>query len=264
MQCVNGINVTWCVNMMSIGWGILFLAAVGLLCVATLLIWEEEGTVAAGLLSAGAIGLIWATFTRAGVTLLAGLTVALFGCWWMHPRPRLWSQVLSRLRRRPAVREHRQLDTRAPPKPRLRRPTVREHGQALIEFALVLPVLLMVLIGLLEFGRLYMEYFNLTYQTNHVAQAAARLGGNVPELDLVLHNNYLPPLRSADVTLQIDTLDPDGGLQCAGSSATCLCEYGDVIRVTTRYPTSVRILGFHQDIGLQASATLFCWRGGAP
>lgn len=54
--------------------------------------------------------------------------------------------------------------------PRRGRPLRSERGQAMAELALVLPLLLMVLIGILEFGRI----FNYWIDTTHLANETAR------------------------------------------------------------------------------------------
>ena len=46
----------------------------------------------------------------------------------------------------------------------------RQEGAALVEFALVLPLLLLLLLGMLEFGRV----FNYWIDETHLANAAAR------------------------------------------------------------------------------------------
>lgn len=51
-----------------------------------------------------------------------------------------------------------------------RGPRTREHGAALVEFALVLPMLLLVLLGIVEFGL----YFYNDLQLTQVARDAAR------------------------------------------------------------------------------------------
>ena len=61
--------------------------------------------------------------------------------------------------------------TSSPDKRRTRKLALRnERGAALVEFTLVLPVLLLVLIGMLEFGRV----FNYWIDETHLANAAAR------------------------------------------------------------------------------------------
>jgi Flp pilus assembly protein TadG len=48
-----------------------------------------------------------------------------------------------------------------------------ERGQSLIEFAVILPLLLLLLCGMFDFGRLMYAYMQL----NNVAQETVRLGG---------------------------------------------------------------------------------------
>lgn len=48
----------------------------------------------------------------------------------------------------------------------------KEGGQALAELALILPVLLLILFGIIEFGRV----FNAYLVVNHAAREGARLG----------------------------------------------------------------------------------------
>lgn len=132
------------------------------------------------------------------------------------------------------------------------------------EFAMVLPILLLVLLGVIEFGMLFSEYIFLLDATGSVAQGAARLGGNVSALSTVEDNSYIAWMDPSHAQFTVDTLDPDGTLVCDGSTDTCECEYGDSIRVTGEYETSLHILSFHADLTLVAQDSLFCWRGGAP
>ena len=52
-----------------------------------------------------------------------------------------------------------------------------KKGQSLIEFALVLPILLLVLLGIIEFGRIIMAVNVL----NQAAREGARVGAVTPE-----------------------------------------------------------------------------------
>ncbi len=61
------------------------------------------------------------------------------------------------------------------PKPCLRRRRRRngEDGQALVEFALVLPILLLLLLGIAQFGMLFYTYIDLTSATRDGARRIA-------------------------------------------------------------------------------------------
>jgi len=137
-----------------------------------------------------------------------------------------------------------------------------EAAQAVTELAIALPVLLLIVLGILEFGRVFVQLQGLDYASDHVAQAAARLGGYSPTLDTVLQNNRVPLLDPALVTFDVNTTDPDGAPIC--TTGQCTCEYGEIVRVTARYPTYIRILLIYQDLELKIDKSLFCWRGGAP
>lgn len=56
-------------------------------------------------------------------------------------------------------------------------PSSRSRGQSIVEFALVLPVLLLLLLITLDFGRLFMSYVTLT----NVTRVAANFGATAPE-----------------------------------------------------------------------------------
>ncbi len=52
-----------------------------------------------------------------------------------------------------------------------------EGGQALVEFALLLPLLLTVLFGTVEFGRLFVAYLDVVEAAHDAARVAALGGG---------------------------------------------------------------------------------------
>ena len=59
-----------------------------------------------------------------------------------------------------------------------RRRAASERGQAMVEFALVLPVLLLVLFGIFDFGRAINYWIDATHLSNEAARYAAV--GNTP------------------------------------------------------------------------------------
>jgi Flp pilus assembly protein TadG len=54
-----------------------------------------------------------------------------------------------------------------------RRRSTREEGQTMVEFALIMPVLLLVIFGIIQFGVLYNDYISLTDATRIGARKAA-------------------------------------------------------------------------------------------
>ncbi|OQY16909.1 MAG: hypothetical protein B6I35_15300 [Anaerolineaceae bacterium 4572_32.2] len=111
----------------------------------------------------------------------------------------------------------------------------KERGQSMLEFALVLPVLLIILAGVLDLGRLYFAYVAVTdaagegasYAAIHpdntaeiVARAQDATGGLV-EIDSDMVDVYQPPdldqAIAVDVTYEftlatpvVGTILPDG------------------------------------------------------
>lgn len=138
----------------------------------------------------------------------------------------------------------------------------REAGQAIVEFVLIVPLLLMILIGIFQFGRLFAEYLLLDFMMEHVAQASARLGGYSSDLDIVLDNHLYPLLDKDRIAYQVNTMDEDGNTVCG--TGDCTCDYGEYTVVETQYPTSVQVLFFRSSLVLKTKSTLHCWRGGAP
>jgi Flp pilus assembly protein TadG len=137
-----------------------------------------------------------------------------------------------------------------------------QRGQSLVEFALVLPVLLMILIGVFEFAIAFARNLGLNYIMEHVAGDAARLGGYTTQLEAVKDQNTFPFVDTDKITFSVKTQEPDGTYAC--TSGTCACTYGQYVEVNGVYPTSVRILFFKADFDLTTRHLLHCWRGGAP
>ncbi|HET9199797.1 MAG TPA: TadE family protein [Dehalococcoidia bacterium] len=56
----------------------------------------------------------------------------------------------------------------------------KESGQAIVEFAIVLPLLLILLFGVIDFGRALQTYITI----NNASREGARLGAINPEADI--------------------------------------------------------------------------------
>jgi hypothetical protein len=127
----------------------------------------------------------------------------------------------------------------------------RQDGQAMTEFALILPILMVIVAGLLGFGRVFFYWI----QANHVANETARWA-------IVDRNPYAPdgasPPGTGGETLQEHAAD-SATVEFA-DARVCITrtgtEVGDPLEVTVSKPFSfVPIL----DIGtitIQASSTM--------
>ena len=123
-----------------------------------------------------------------------------------------------------------------------------EKGTALLETALVLPLLLAVSVGIFEFGR--------AYQTWQVITNAAREGARVAVLPnssataattrakAYLTSGQLPDAGSATVAVTPETLDLGGGLTAGASKVTVSYPFqfialGPVVQLLSTSPTTI-------------------------
>ena len=144
-----------------------------------------------------------------------------------------------------------------------RRRRRREEGQTLVEFALVLPVLLLLLVGILKFGMLFNNYLTLT----DVARAGARqlsLGrgsGTNPctlaEQQAVTSDGSLN-LAVGSSSFSESFPASNANVETCGNSATSWAQ-GDRVTFTATYPCDLKIMGVNFWPGasctLSASAT---------
>lgn len=96
-----------------------------------------------------------------------------------------------------------------------------ERGQSLAEFAIILPIFLLLVCGILDFGRLMYAYMNL----NNVAQETVRLGG--------LGNNDSTMVAFA---MNDEHLGDPSNLQVTISPNDSTRHSGDYVTVTLKYP----------------------------
>ena len=113
-----------------------------------------------------------------------------------------------------------------------RRPNIRhERGQTMVEFALVVPILCVVLFGILQFGAIYNDYVTLTDAARVGARKAAtsRHEANPAGAAATAARNAATGLDAAKLTVTV--------------TATAW-EHGETVTVEGKYPYSVNLLGF--------------------
>jgi Flp pilus assembly protein TadG len=118
-----------------------------------------------------------------------------------------------------------------------------ERGAAAVEFALVVPVLLLLVFGVIEFSRLYNEQISLT----NAARSAARVMaiGNDQALARTAAVNAAPALNPALTGGQV-------------SFSPAACAVGGTMSVTINY-TSTLITGwFGANLPLRGEAAMPC------
>ncbi len=152
---------------------------------------------------------------------------------------------------------------------RLRRARADEGGQALVEFAIVVPVVLLVIFAILKFGVLYNNYIQLT----NAADAGARLfsierGQANPCSDVVAQvDSTAATLNNATLIVGMSAYSSATATSLStwsSSAATSTCPWatansgllvsGDTATLTASYPWDLSFLGLkiflEHDVGL--------------
>ena len=97
----------------------------------------------------------------------------------------------------------------------------RDRAQSLVEFALVIPLFLLLMLGLIDFGRLLFSYISLANGAREMARVVAITGSN-PQASIDAFNNLTIIGGSMDPTTDsvvMQVYDETGAAQ--GSAVTC-------------------------------------------
>ena len=116
----------------------------------------------------------------------------------------------------------------------------RERGQALIEFALVLPLFLLLLLGIVQFGTVFRDYIALTDATRVGARQAAVARSILPESNRVPNivartEKAAVNLDKTKMTVAVEPVMLDG--------LTAGWEQGGDVTVHATYPFKINIIG---------------------
>lgn len=115
-----------------------------------------------------------------------------------------------------------------------------ERGAAAVEFALVLPILLMLVLGTIEFGRAYNVQISLT----HAARESARI--------MAVSNDWTKTVTNGRAAAP--SLVP---AQMQFSAVPTTCAPGAMVQVTVKYPLNT-ITGINPDMTLTGKAAMRC------
>jgi Flp pilus assembly protein TadG len=120
----------------------------------------------------------------------------------------------------------------------------------MVEFALVVPVLLLLFFGCLKVGLAFFSYEQVTSAANAGARAAAvNRAGNPSGAARSAAKSISPTLGLADSQIAVSYVS-------TASPAGAAWTYPGTVTVTVTYPVNFSILGqFPQSVDLQASAT---------
>jgi Flp pilus assembly protein TadG len=112
----------------------------------------------------------------------------------------------------------------------------RNGGQAIVEFALVIPVFLMILFGILDFGFALYSRITLINATREGAHAAVTQVDNAPGIPVMVEAAIRANSNTlvwSDVTVTTTCVRPSGACNFSGVAGTLAP--GDSIRVATSY-----------------------------
>lgn len=123
----------------------------------------------------------------------------------------------------------------------------RENGQSLVELALILPIIVLLLFGTVEFGRVFYSYITVTSAVREGVRQAA-VGKTDAEIEARIREAVT--LAEADTRLQILSITPTEGNRPTGVP----------VKVEIRYdmPLIVPLIGdfLPNPVPLSASATM--------
>jgi Flp pilus assembly protein TadG len=119
-----------------------------------------------------------------------------------------------------------------------------ERGQALTEFALVLPILALLLFGVIQFGIAFNNYLTLT----DAVRAGARKGAVARHLTTNREAAVEQAVIDASTDLNLSDLDVTVGVSPGW-------EQGADVTVTATYPYKIKLLGVGIKEGLLESTT---------
>jgi Flp pilus assembly protein TadG len=94
-----------------------------------------------------------------------------------------------------------------------------EKGQSIVEFALVLPILVMLLFGIIDFGRIFHTYLAI----DHASREAARTA-SIGENDATIVSTAVASASSIQLTAGQVAVSP-GGTKSSGSDVTVTITY---------------------------------------
>jgi Flp pilus assembly protein TadG len=108
-------------------------------------------------------------------------------------------------------------------------PSDREHGAALVEFALILPLFMMLILGMFTGGIAYNQKLSLT----HAAREGARYGATVPASQTFTSGTWAENVRTLIVDRGTGELAPATGATVCVSLVEGSANTGNLVVVST-------------------------------
>ena len=120
---------------------------------------------------------------------------------------------------------------------RMRRIDRAQDGQAMVEFALVLPLLLLLIMGIIQFGILFNNYVTLTDAVRAGARQAAVSRGLPDPVGAATNRvkSSAAGLKDTDIVVTVTPYDPSDG--------TANWVQGGDVTVKATYPYDINLFG---------------------
>ena len=111
-----------------------------------------------------------------------------------------------------------------------------EKGESAVEFALLLPILVLLIFGIIQFGFIFFHYISITHAAREGARWAAL---EQPDSEVRLRvKNSAPGLMIADADIKIDPAGDRSG------------KIGEPVKVTVNYKTLIIVPFVGEAMGL--------------
>lgn len=134
--------------------------------------------------------------------------------------------------------------------------TQHREGSATVEFAIVLPVFLLLVGGMIEFGQLIMLKHSLTSAARLGARRAIITGNSDEDIEILVKTQCqnLTGIEPTFVTVGIKATAPDGSVR----SNLDLAEKGDACEVKVEIPINKATVAFFSKVLTSTSAVATC------
>ena len=123
----------------------------------------------------------------------------------------------------------------------------RQNGQALVEFAVVANILVVLLLAIVQFGVVWMNYIAVT---DAAREGARRAAVNRSSGQSTMVSAAVSAARAAAPSLQ------QSNMSVSVTSLSGTWNQGDPIQVTVTYPYALTILGWAAKTGTLSSTTV--------